>query len=119
MPGNASAALIAGNTAFETTTVIVRVVVPIVPVEVTMTWQLASCVADPGAVSHRPLAVSRLMKAPVVLMSGWFMSARPYEPPMAVETQSQSTTVDRFLDETLDSETLVWNGTQLFGTLVD
>jgi len=45
------------------------------------------------------LAVSRLMKAPVVLMSGWFMSARPYEPPMAVETQSQSTTVDRFLDD--------------------
>ena len=67
MPGNASAALIAGNTAFETTTVIVRVVVPIVPVEVTMTWQLASCVADPGAVSHRPLALSRL--TPVSLSS--------------------------------------------------
>src|SRR5512145_1525860 len=61
MPGNARAAVSGGKAIFETTTLIVLVVLPILPVEVTMTWQLASCVGLPGpAPPHGPVLVSRL-----------------------------------------------------------
>src|SRR5689334_20157233 len=44
-PGKARAPLIGRSAVFEMTTVMVRVVVPIVPVDVMMTLQLPSCVA--------------------------------------------------------------------------
>src|SRR5258705_1431450 len=59
-PGKARAPLIGRPAVFEMTTVMVRVVVPIVPVDVMMTLQLPSCVAVPGAAgSQPPVAVSR------------------------------------------------------------
>jgi len=61
-PGKASAPLIGRPAVFEMTTVIVRVVVPIVPVDVTTTLQLLSRVAVPGAAgSQPPVVVSRAM----------------------------------------------------------
>src|SRR5207245_9139309 len=59
-PGRASGPWIGGPAVLEMTTGIVRVVGPIVPVDVTMTLQLLSRVAVPGAAgSQPPVAVSR------------------------------------------------------------
>ena len=44
-----------------------------------------------------PLTMFRIVTAPVVLASGWFTPVRSVEPPLAVETMTQSTTMDRFL----------------------
>ena len=74
MPGKARAALVAGTPVFATTTVIVRVVFPIVPVEVTMTLQLASSVAVPATSAQGPVVVSRPM--PVSLSSPALQSLR-------------------------------------------
>ena len=59
----------------EITTVIVRVVVPIVPLDVTMTLQLPSCVASPDAAeSQLPMLVSTA--TPVSLSSPGLQSLR-------------------------------------------
>ena len=43
--------------------------------------------------------MGKIVTAPVVLVSGWFKSAGPSEPPLADETKTQSATIDRFLSD--------------------
>jgi capsular exopolysaccharide synthesis family protein len=45
------------------------------------------------------LTVGKIAMAPVALVSGWFKSAKPIDPPEVDETKTQSRTIDRFLND--------------------
>ncbi len=45
------------------------------------------------------LTVGKIVRAPVVLVSGWFRSSKPIEPRLPDESKVQSSTIDRFLND--------------------